>query len=277
MKLTRSISMSVVLLGAPTMALAAAPEAERGPDTPVAATQDDARPSAEAAPAAVPGETASAPDGPPSESPEPSKPDPNAPPAERKGVQFALRAGYAHPLGQLTALEGNAMSVATTGHFALQVDVGGRFAKALYLGGYLGFGVGGVGSVGDGICGSAGISCGASAVRGGVQARYHFGPAERWDPWAGFGFGVENLSIHAGRGGATQEERIWGIDFARLSGGVNYRISRFVGAGPVLEGAIGSYLHQTVLLNDAVATSAGVDHVGVHMWLSAGVQLVMLP
>jgi hypothetical protein len=119
-------------------------------------------------------------------------------------------------------------------------------------------------------------SCLASSFRIGVEIQVHFQPAERLNPWLGYGFGYESLSVSASGGGPEVSRSVNGLEFARLSGGLDVRLSRSFGVGPVLDFAIGQYGHEHQQTNGGAADFSIQDS-ALHEWLTLGVRGVFFP
>ena len=81
-----------------------------------------------------------------------------------------------------------------TGIVPLWVDLGYRFTPITYGGIYFQHGFGSLNTDSgkpESACTSSGVSCSTSDVRVGVELDVHFTPDHAFDPWVGFGTGLE--------------------------------------------------------------------------------------
>ena len=152
-------------------------------------------------------------------------------PPPRVGFQMDIRTGYSLPMG--TAAETLAMSDVVSGQVPLIVDIGAKLMPQLFIGGYLGFGFGGAGGRGKTNCDANGFDCTAMDLHIGIEAQYHILPAGAVNPWIGYGLGWESLSMSTSAGGVTRSSSVSGFEFARLMGGVDFRVLTRVRRGPV--------------------------------------------
>lgn len=165
------------------------------------------------------------------------------------------------------------------------VGVGIKPIDELYVGGYLNLGVGYEGSdtstkarceAGDDV--SDDVSCSSTNVHAGLELRYTFTPAESLTGWLGYGAGVTSAtqSISDGRG-YSESSSVRGIDWARFSGGIDFRFVRGFGLGPFAVAHVGRYVHQRTEIRDVVTFSGPVQDPAVHVWLTLGLRLVVFP
>ncbi|HEX3855245.1 MAG TPA: hypothetical protein VHW01_29985 [Polyangiaceae bacterium] len=190
------------------------------------------------------------------------------PPAHR-GIQLALRTGYAAELGNVA--QGVKMSQATGGQVPFIVDVGGKPIPELFLGGYFGFGFGGEAGEFRQLCDGNGGGCISADVFFGIEAQYQILPAASADPWFGYGVGFESLALGASSNGGSATG-LGGIQFARLSGGVDFRLSRTFGVGPFADFSLGKYSSISV-----GSSSEDIPSTSTHEWLTIGARFVFFP
>lgn len=145
----------------------------------------------------------------------------------------------------------------------------------IFVGGYLGLGLGGGGSSAN-FCETDGVSCATASLHLGLQAQYHFTPASRMNWWAGYGIGLDSLALAASGPGGEASVSIAGVEYAVLSGGFDYRVSETFGVGPVVSLSLGSYSSASQELN-GVSTDLDIDNTALHAWLNLGVRLVLFP
>ena len=103
----------------------------------------------------------------------------------------------------------------------------------------------------------------------GIEAQYHILPAGAVNPWIGYGLGWESLSMSTSAGGVTRSSSISGFEFARLMGGVDFRVSRVFGVGPFVDLSMATY--------SSASNGATINDTGTHEWLTLGARFVFFP
>src|SRR5262245_26207499 len=121
-------------------------------------------------------------------------------------ILLMLRSGYGLAGGQVAA-NGPDLSEVVAGQVPLEFDFGALLRNGLFLGVYLHYGFGVLGSASANACDdverlSPGteVDCGAFDIRAGVLLEYHFGAGTKRkaaDPWLGMTFGYEHLQSEA--------------------------------------------------------------------------------
>ncbi len=155
----------------------------------------------------------------------------------------------------------------------LLVEVGIKVHPMLFLGAYGGPSVGPVSSTFSNAQGCAGHSCLAADWRIGLEMQVHFRPAERLNPWVGYGLGFESASASASGGlGDTYS----GLELARFSGGLDIRLSRYFGVGPYVGLDFGSY-SQEHLQQVGKTVDQSISNTALHEWITLGVRAVLFP
>jgi hypothetical protein len=125
--------------------------------------------------------------------PPPPPPSPrDEPPPVARGFQMAVRTGLSFPLGDISGEKGDGMSHDFATQIPLLVELGAKVHPMIFLGAYTGLSLGGTSSAFSDAqgCGKGGRSCLASTLRIGFEVQIHFQPAERVNPWIGYGIGV---------------------------------------------------------------------------------------
>ncbi|MBF5043088.1 hypothetical protein FGE12_11880 [Aggregicoccus sp. 17bor-14] len=208
--------------------------------------------------------------------PQPAPAPRRAPPAH-SGFQMAVRTGIAAPLGKATAAGGDSLSDSFDAQVPLTLDVGGKIGGHFFLGGYAGLGLGGAGRRFDLACSGVDVECVGYSFRLGVLAQYNLAPAAKVNPWLGYGAGVEGsgVAVSTARGDATSTAVGW--DFARLMGGVDFRLPTGFGVGPYAELALGRYDTLTEHSPGDVSRKTHIADKAVHGWLNVGVRIVLFP
>lgn len=201
--------------------------------------------------------------------PSPAGEERSAPPAG-KGFQIAARTGYALPMGK--ADSSTDLSNIAGGQVPFLLDVGGKVHPNVFVGGYLGLGVGGAGGTLKDQCDLHQTSCAAVSLRIGVEAIVSILPDSMVNPWVGYGIGYEGTGISAN--GNTVS--LGGPEFARLMAGVDFRVSKIVGIGPFAEYSIGQY---SKVQYDNLVTSGTRELANkeLHEWLTIGAKVTFFP
>lgn len=168
------------------------------------------------------------------------------------------------------------MSRTFTNQVPLVLDVGWKFSKNILLGAYFGAGFGGVGSDLTTTCSMSGVSCSTTSYRVGAQIQYHIIPAGKFNPWFGVGAGFEFQTLSAKGPGGDVSVTAGGFEFPRLSGGLDVRLSRDFGVGPVVDFAPGQFQAISVTTK-GVSKSNDLSSKAFHSWLGFGVRLVIFP
>jgi hypothetical protein len=200
-----------------------------------------------------------------------------APPASR-GFQMALRTGFAIPFGNVEGGDGEMkMSDFVGGQVPLFIEIGGKPIKQLFIGGYLGFGVGSAGGDTKDLCDDLDMDCYGVSTRLGVEVQYHILPAEDINPWVGYGIGFEGLGVAVKDGDEDGNLSYGGFEFARLSAGLDFRISRVFGVGPFADFSLGSYGSYQIDAPQFPDSDGDVEKTAVHEWLTVGARFVFFP
>ena len=192
----------------------------------------------------------------------------------------------AFPFGAATGRRSDALSARYGWQWVpFEIGLGAKVIDELYVGAYLNVGVGAEGSdlITERHCESGNdieddVSCSSVTVHAGLEARYSFMPTESMNAWVGYGAGVTTASQHisdTGRYDETSAAR--GIDFARLSGGLDFRFKRGFGLGPFALISVGRYSHERTTINNIVTFSGDIDDPALHTWVSVGMRMVIFP
>jgi hypothetical protein len=228
--------------------------------------------------------------------------DPNTTPPEdskpavpaRRGFQMAMRAGYALPMGQAdgetSAPIGGATGTRQTddlsrlfsGQGALLVEVGEKLGDYIFLGGFAGLGLGAGGSDLDTVCAGRSACSStsfATSLRLGVEIQFHILPKGTFNPWVGYGLGVERTSLSVTGPGGDASISLLGPEFGHLMAGLDVRLSKTIGLGPVLDASIAQYSSITTKQNGAEVSAAtgAIGQKAIHSWFSIGTRVVIFP
>jgi hypothetical protein len=219
--------------------------------------------------------------------PEAVVPAPNAePPVEEKldapkartGFEIAVRTGVAIPLGDRS--KDNKMSDSFGVHVPLVADIGFKVIPNLFLGGYVGLSVGGVGDAIQKQCDSLNVDCSSVGFRIGIQAQLHILPASKLNPWVGYGIGYEIAGASGSGGNNKFTAALGGVELAHLMAGFDYRINRIVAVGPFADFALGQYSiasTETTIAGIVQKSDGDITDTSLHQWLLAGVRVTFFP
>jgi len=201
-------------------------------------------------------------------------------------MHFVPMTALIFPFGLATDAQGDTLSARYAWQWMpFEIGLGAKLTGELYLGGYLNVGVGIEGSdlatearCDAGVDAVDDVSCSASSVRVGLEARYTFTPAESMSGWLGYGFGFTSASQtikDAGRYSETSTAS--GLELARLTGGLDFRFKRGFGMGPYAMASVGRYTHQRTEIRNVATFSGDIADPGVHVWLALGLRMVVFP
>ena len=198
-----------------------------------------------------------------------------APPAHA-GFQIAARTGVAIPFGNVAGGGDSAMSDYFSPQVPITVDIGGKPIPELFIGAYIGLGFGGAAGKFAEACSRANASCVAAGFRIGVEAAYHLAPDSKMDPWFGYGIGFAGEGVSGSANGRTTSLSLAGPEYGHFMGGLDFRIDKTFGIGPMIDFGIGKYTRaksETI----GLSTEGDVKDTALHEWLTLGVRVVILP
>lgn len=187
---------------------------------------------------------------------------------------MALRTGAAIPLGSFA--DGEDLSGIFSVQVPLTVDIGGKIGHHVFLGGYLGVGIGGTGD-GAVFCRPSNVSCATASFRLGIEVQYHFLPARFANPWIGYGIGYESSAIGISRPDGTGSYAGAGFELAHFMGGVDFRLGRVFGIGPFVDLSLAEFIHERVDTPGDPVRDGSISNTALHEWLFIGVRGVFFP
>jgi hypothetical protein len=190
-------------------------------------------------------------------------------PSDFHGIEFGVRVGYGIPLG--TAGDNASFSDVIKGMVPFWADIGYRFDPNWYVGGFFQFGLGFLPSNTQ-LCGTGGVSCSLNDLRFGLNAHYHFLPAETLDPWVGVGAGYEILNLSASATGVSASASTRGFEFGNVQLGLDFKISPAFAVGPFATFTIAQFSNNSASINGQDVASPGYTNKGIHEWLVFGVR-----
>ncbi len=198
---------------------------------------------------------------------------------------MAIRTGYMKPLGKAAAATGGDMSDSFSGQVQFLFDIGGKISKNVFVGGYLGFGLGATSGQLAAMC-SGGVSCYTHSLRGGAEVQYHFAPGGPYNFWVGYGLGVEDSGYKASSSDGSLDASLEGFEFAHLMAGLDFRLSKGIGIGPTVAFTAAQYWTVTfdhgtsTPISGSIAhqsTSASIANQSIHEWFFLGARLTLFP
>lgn len=205
----------------------------------------------------------------------------------RVGFQMAARAGLRFPAGKATAEPGDTLARRYSYQLPLALDVGYKLSRHVLVGGYLGFAYGAEGSQKNisGYCEdddsglNNDVSCTVFDYRMGIMGQYQFLPSGKYNPWLGYGFGVEAASqtLNDKPRGFRENTLTIGVTYAKIDGGMDFRGKDGLGFGLYSEAAIGRYVRSRTQINGYTTYVGSIDDPEWHVWLGGGIRAVLLP
>lgn len=199
---------------------------------------------------------------------------------------MAFRAGLSFPAGDATGAPGDSLGARLAWQVPLALDIGAKIFPNVFVGAYLGLGIGAEGSdpLVEGLCSDDDedfendVSCSGTTFRIGLEGQYQFTPDQKTNPWIGYGIGFEgaNETLKAQEQGYTEEASASGMTYATISGGLDLR-TKAVGAGPYGEVAIGRFTKGSTEVDGEETASGDIQDPAWHAWISLGLRMVLFP
>lgn len=155
-------------------------------------------------------------------------------------------------------------------------DIGGKVSPNVFLGGYFGLAFGGSAGATGLACDRQARGCGAFRLNLGVEVQVHIQPDRAVDPWLGYGIGWELAQLSETRNTGNRTTSVSGIDFAHFQFGVDFRINRTIGVGPLMDMSLGEYLSSSVTTGNT-NVSGDIPNKSVHGWFLLGARVVFFP
>ncbi len=209
--------------------------------------------------------------------PPPPAPRDEPPPASAF-FQLAFRIGAAVPAGSVSSAQGDSMSNAFGVEVPLLLELGIKVHPLIFLGAYGGLQVGSTASYfsSQQACSSQ-RSCLGSDWTVGLEMQVHLRPAERFNPWVGYGIGYEAASAWATGGGLPAVgDSYTGLQLARIAAGLDVRLSRYFGIGPFVGLDFGIY-SQEHIQTATTTTDQSIPSTALHEWITFGARGVLFP
>ena len=177
--------------------------------------------------------------------------------AANQALEITVGAGYAQGFGDIGSGQ-RPLTDQTSAGGEVTLGVGYRINPNFMVGGYAS---GSKYATGD-------FTSGADiwSATAGMQANYHFLPTDRWDPWVGLGGGWRGHWVKQAAGGTDSRH---GLDIARATVGVDYRVASQFAVSPYVGAGLTTFLTQE-LANQQ--TFSNVQSPNVNVWLFGGIQ-----
>ena len=200
------------------------------------------------------------------------------PEPERTAFELGFRAGVSFPFGQLSS--GKNLNDWVELSFPLTFEIGARFLGRYELAAVGQYAVGTVVSPSGSGCYSGSNACSASTGQIGVEFLYHPLGMAPVDPFVGYGVNYEWLVIRATVDGNNYNQALGGWNWAVLQAGVDFSIGRVVRLGPYALASFGDYYASNYTVptpSGPQSGSSSVANPALHIWLSVGIRVVVLP
>ena len=200
---------------------------------------------------------------------------------------LALRSGYGLAGGKVAA-DGADLGDVVSGQVPIQLDLGALLHSGLFIGAFVHYGFGVLGSTTEAACNDAEsvapgtqVDCSASTIRAGVALEYHFGAGKQRkavDPWLGAGIGYEYLHwdatvTTAGTSG-TITQSASGFEYFSGQLGVDLALADWFALGPYLTFAVCSYGSVAVDCDGSCggvfSGESDIENTSVHTWTFIG-------
>jgi len=197
---------------------------------------------------------------------------------DRTAFEVGARVGVNFPFGESSAGKSLATNVGPAYAFTLEAGVRlfGRYELAV-VGLYA---LGTVNTTTSQGCYTGSNSCTAATGEVGLEFIYHPLGLAPVDPFVGVGAGYEWLPIWATVSGRDYNLTLRGWNWVQVQGGVEFPVGQLVRVGPFVALSVGEYDSVSYNVPTASGPLAGfgpIDNPGVHLWLSVGFRVVVLP
>jgi hypothetical protein len=116
----------------------------------------------------------------------------------------------------------------------------------------------------------------AAGFRLGVEAAYHLAPDAKMDPWIGYGIGFAGEGVSGTANGRTTSLTLAGPEYGHFMGGLDFRLDKTIGIGPMVDFGIGKYT-RAKSETAGLSTEGDLKNTALHEWLTIGVRVVILP
>ncbi len=176
--------------------------------------------------------------------------------AANQALEITLGAGYAQGFGDIASSQ-RSLTDQTSAGGELTLGVGYRINPNFMVGAY------GSGAKYGTRASTSGADIWTSTA--GVQANYHLLPDNEWDPWIGLGSGWRGHWIS--KSGGTDSRHGWEI--ARLTAGVDYRVSSDFAVSPYVGAGLTTFFSQELAGQNGFSN---IDSPNANVWVFGGIQ-----
>lgn len=207
----------------------------------------------------------------------------------RAELELGLRTGYGLPFGKATGAATADLNEAIAGQVPLWLDLGARLNHRFYVGGYLAYGIGILGSTLADQCDlgeSQGfdVSCSAHDWRFGAQFQYHIGDLAQPHGWLGAGVGYEivgySVSVTQGSQEVTVSASAGGWEFVNLQAGLDIPLTEKLALGPFATFTVAQYEDTSSECSGSCTgitdQDASIEDKSIHNWLLFGLRFTAL-
>lgn len=192
--------------------------------------------------------------------------------AQTHGIEVSIRVAGGDGVGKISNTDNSDLTGVMDQVYPLWVDVGYRISDRFFVGAYGQLGYGTTGPELAGPCQSApNLECHIHSHRLGLETHLHLAPHNMFDPWLGYGFGLEWLATSITDG--TQESSFvaTGFEFGNFQIGLDVQLTDHFFFGPVLSGSVGQYSN----IERCIAGSCTDEHIedgALHGWIVLGLR-----
>jgi hypothetical protein len=191
--------------------------------------------------------------------------------AFRPGFRFGARIGIGIPYGK-PASDSDPLGDAVNTLAPFMLELGGQITPAFYLGGYGAYARGSPGGSLDSTCSEQECSVYAARLGLALEVRILQQSPSAWVGYA-IGWSAEEIDVETDAG--TVQTAYGGIDFANLSAGLDFAVSRSVMFGPFGGVGFSMYLYR-VQATDGVGVGEAIDDPALHGWIQLGLRAALI-
>ena len=176
--------------------------------------------------------------------------------AADNAFEITIGGGYAQGFGDISSRQQKDLTDLTSAGGELQLGFGYRIDPHLMVGVY---GTGARYATRDATSGAN-----IWTATAGLQGNYHFLPMNEWDPWIGLSSGWRGMWISNNGTDARH-----GLDIAKLTAGVDYRVSPEFAVSPYASVGMTAFLAEKLASQNEFGT---LHDPKVNVWVGAGIQ-----